>query len=225
MSRGRDANRLYLVNAHTDDRDLAVAHADERRPPPLEAATRALARAGAQTSATDAALAARISSSATPVLEQRIADLTHEEATAQRRTRREKALADREARHAREEAPTPSAAASTPPGQTPERVLIADELSRRRTRTQAARTIDPPRYLVEALGPVPDALLAQRHWRDHAERIEGLRQATGFADPERALPDRVETRHRDEFDRLRQDMARAAQGSFDQHETTQGIER
>jgi hypothetical protein len=89
MSRGRQANRLYVVNAY-DERNIAVAHADERRPPPLDAAAKALARSAAQTSATDAALVARVSTSSTPTLEQRIGSLAREEAAGRRRVRRDK---------------------------------------------------------------------------------------------------------------------------------------
>lgn len=201
MSRGRHANRLYLVNAH-DDREIAVAHAHERKPPPLDTATRALARSAAQTSATDAALAASIAGQSTPALEARLADTARDDAVAQRRARRDRALADRDTRRGRgADSPAPAV-----PAPSPERELIADELARRRSRDANARAADPPRYLLDALGPVPENLVAQRDWRAKAQRIEDLRRATGFTNPERALPDRVVDEQRGELEELRRQL-------------------
>lgn len=223
MSRGRTANRLYLVNAHDDDRDLAVAHADERRAPPLDAATKALARTAAQTSATDAALAARVSTSATPALEARIEQLSRSDAADQRRARRDKALTDRAARQ------TDYPTAATSPReitteQTSERALIVEELAHRQARARAARAADPPPYLVQALGPLPDTLVAHRRWHAQADQIEQLRRTTGFDDPDRALPDRADPKHRAEVDRLRRDLATSSQ-ELDAPEQARGIER
>lgn len=89
------------------------------------------------------------------------------------------------------------------PAPSGERELIADELARRRSRDASARTAGPPRYLLDALGPVPESLIAQRAWRAQAQRIEDLRRVTGFSDTERALPDRVADEHRREFEELR----------------------
>lgn len=200
MSRGRHSNRLYLVNAHDEERDVAVAHADERKPPPLDVAARALARSAGQTSASDAALAARIASGSTPALHQRLADLGRIDAADSRRTRRHSALASRDARQGRTPA-KPNAPTTPPPSA--ERALLVDELARRRARTAAALTVAPPRYLLDALGPVPETLTDRRSWRAAAERIEALRQAIGFEEPERALPDRIPPEHRDELKAIR----------------------
>ncbi|HEX4108121.1 MAG TPA: MobF family relaxase [Solirubrobacteraceae bacterium] len=197
MSRGRHANRLYIVNAH-DDRDLAVAHAEDRKPPPLDAVTRALARSAAQTSATDAALEASIAALSTPALQKRLADTTRDDAATQRRARRDRALADRGARRG-----SPAATPEPTPAPPAESELIADELARRRTRDTAAKAADPPRYLLDALGPVPESLLAQRSWRARAQRIEDLRRTTAFDDPKRALPDRVPVEHHHELEEIR----------------------
>ncbi|MGD9735970.1 MAG: MobF family relaxase [Solirubrobacterales bacterium] len=204
MSRGRLSNRLYLVNAH-DDRDVAVAHAEERKPAPLDAATRALARSAGQISATDAALAARIARQSTPALEARLGYTVRDDAAAQRRARRDRALGNRETRRGR-----PAAAFSEPqvPAPSAERELIADELARRRSREANARAADPPRYLLDALGPVPESLLAQRAWRAQAQRIEDLRRATGFTEAERALPDHVGEEQRRELEELRRELDR-----------------
>lgn len=201
MSRGRDANRLYLVNAH-DDRDLAVAHADERKLPPLDAVTHALARSAAQTSAIDAALAASIAVQSTPALEARLADAERADAAAQRRARHDRALADRDARRGR----SAVAAGPTAPAPSAERELIADELARRRSRDASARAADPPRYLLDALGPMPESLVAQRTWRAKEQRIENLRRATGFDDVERALPHRDAGEHSRELEELRRQL-------------------
>jgi len=222
MSRGRAGNRLYLVNAHDNDRDLAVAHAYERRPAPLDAATRSLSRSAAQTSAGDATLAAKLSSASTAALERRIEELRRDDATAQRRARRDKALADRAARLSDQPATAPRATAAE--DHAVEHALVADELSRRRQRAGTARTSDPPRYLVEALGPVPDSLVAQRRWRADAERIERLRRDTRFTDTEHALPDRVDAQHRADLDQLRQDIA-TSPGPIDARDATRDIER
>ncbi|MCW2953150.1 MAG: Ti-type conjugative transfer relaxase TraA [Conexibacter sp.] len=222
MSRGRAGNHLYLVNAHDDDRDLAVAHADERRPAPLEAAARSLSRSAAQTSAIDATLAAKLSSASTPALERRIEELRRDDATAQRRERRDKALAHRAARLTGRSATPPQP--TTPESHAVERAFVADELSRRRQRAGTARTSDPPRYIVGALGPVPDSLVTQRRWRADAERIERLRRDTGFTDPEHALPGRADAQHRADLDRLRRDIA-TGERPIDAREATREIER
>lgn len=223
MSRGRTANRLYLVNAHDDDRDLAVAHADERRPPPLDAATKALSRTAAQTSATDATLAARVGTASTPALEARMEQLTRSDAADQRRARRDKALADRESRRAGQPAPVSSPAALTAQ-HTSERALITEELAHRQARTRAARAADPPQHLLQALGPPPDTLVAQRRWHAQADRIEQVRRATGFDDLKRGLPDRVDPEHRAELDRLRRELDTPSQ-ELDGPEQARSIER
>lgn len=203
MSRGRAANRLYLVNAHDDDRDLAVAHADERKPPPLDAATKALARSAAQTSATDATLATRVSASSTAALEARAQQLDRSDATEQRRARRDKALANRAARQSSRPAPATSrATAISEPSS--ERALIAEELAHRQARARAARAAAPPQYLIQALGPVPETIVDQRRWHARADEVDHLRRATGFDDPAQALPDSVALEHRAELERLRQ---------------------
>lgn len=223
MSRGRHANRLYLVNAHDDARDLAVAHADERKPPPLDAATRALARTAAQTSATDAALAARLATAPTAQLTRRLADLDRAHAAAQRRARRDQALA---AQAHRRGADPPSNPAGNQ-AQDAERELVADELARRRSRERTAHAIDPPGHLLAALGPLPDSPLARRRWHARAQRIEDLRRAAHFDDPDRALPDRVglEPEQRAELDRLRQDIASERAGQERDRDVSRGIER
>jgi ATP-dependent exoDNAse (exonuclease V) alpha subunit len=215
MSRGRQTNRLYLVNAH-DERDLAVAHADERKPSPLGAATRALARSAAQTSATDAALAASIARQTTTALEARLADVTRDDAVAQRRARRERALTNRQTRRGRP-VDAPDSTSSAPPA---ERELIADELVRRRARHTAALEVDPPQYLHDALGSVPETLIDRRTWREHAQRIENLRRAIGFDEHDRALPDSAPAERRQELDALR-----AAIDAGRAHGPNRGIER
>ena len=216
MSRGRHANRLYILNAH-DDRDLAVAHADQRKPPPLDAVTRALARSASQTSATDATLAAQIADQSTPALTERLASLTRAEATSQRRERRERALTAREAR--REEPPR---RAHSSPSITPlaEQGLIADELARRRGLEIAAREVDPPRYLLDVLGPVPERPLEHREWRARARRVEELRHLSGFDDPQQPLPDQVAPEQRAELDALRAEL-----GGPREAERARGLER
>jgi hypothetical protein len=218
MSRGRHANRLYLVNAH-DYRDLAVAHADERKPPPLDAATRALARTAAQTSATDAALGASIAAQSTPALEARLGDTARDDAAVRRRARRDRALADRETRRGGPAA-TPEPTVPTPSA---ERALIADELARRRSRDASARLADPPRYLLDALGPVPESLVAQRAWHATAQRVEDLRRATGFDDADRPLPDRVADEQRRELEELRHQLDDGEAAPV--IEPTRGLER
>ncbi len=222
MSRGCQANRLYLVNAHDDDRDVAVAHADERRPPPLDATTRALQRSAAQTSATDAALAQHLTASSTPSLERRLEDLGRQDSTAQRRARRDRALAAREERLTGQ--PTTRTGSEAPHDHVTERALFADELGRRRARELTARTVDPPPYLTEVLGPVPDSPVAQLRWRAHADRIERIRRHTGFTDQQRALPDRVDADHRAELEHLREEVARANRPP-DAREPAREIER
>ena len=186
MSRGRAGNRLYLVNAYDDDRDASVAHAEERRPPPLDAATRALQRSAAQTSATDAALAARLTTSSTLTLEAQLHDMGRLDAAAQRRARRDTALGARDARlTGRPPAAVPSEAS---PDRSAERALIADELARRRGRHLAAQAVAPPSYLTEILGTVPESPVALRRWRAHAERIEDVRRRTGFTDRSAPCP-------------------------------------
>lgn len=204
MSRGRAANRLYLVNAHDDDRDLAVAHADERKPPPLDAATKALSRSAAQTSATDATLAARVSASSTPALEARVQQLDRGDAADQRRARRDKALADRERRQTGRPAPATSPTTISEPSS--ERALITEELAHRQARARAARAAEPPQYLTQALGPAPETIVDQRRWHARADDVDRLRRATGFDDPTRALPDSVALEHRAELERLRREL-------------------
>lgn len=204
MSRGRHANRLYLVNAHDNDADLAVAHADERKPPPLDAAARALARTAGQTSATDAAAAARLTIASMPQLRQRLNDLDRELAAARRRARRDQALAARAQRRGLE---PPSGA---PGGAAPdvERALVADELARRRARDSTAHAAVPPSHLLTALGPLPDAPVDRRRWHERARLIQQLREASGFSDPDRPLPPRaaLDPPLRQHLDRLQQDI-------------------
>lgn len=211
MSRGRHANRLYLVDAH-DDHDVAVAHADERKPPPLDAIMRSLARSAGQTSATDATLTTRVAALPTPALEARLADLGRADEIDARRARRDQALTERDARRADRQALRQKA---TPPP-SPERSLIVDELVRRRSREAAALQTAPPRHLIAALGAVPESLAGQREWRRRALRIEELRRVAGFDDPDRALPERVPVEHRDALEQLRQQLdSRTAERTSD----------
>lgn len=223
MSRGRDVNRLYLVNAHDNDRDLAVAHAEERKPAPLDAATRALGRTAAQTSATDAALTARLTTASTPQLEQRFAELGRLHAAVQRRARHDQALAARTHRRGGEPPPSPASNHE----QDAERALVAEEIARRRARERTAYAIDPPGHLLAALGPLPDSPLGRGRWHARAQRIEALRHAAGFDDPHRALPDGADLHleQRAELDRLRRDIATERTREERDRDESRGLER
>jgi Ti-type conjugative transfer relaxase TraA len=65
--------------------------------------------------------------------------------------------------------------------------LITEELARRAVVRDAALVLDPPRYLTDELGPVPQRLSERHAWREAARRIERYRQRFDIRNPDRAL--------------------------------------
>jgi hypothetical protein len=64
---------------------------------------------------------------------------------------------------------------------------VVRELAWQRRATGVAAEHDPPGYLREALGPVPESTRARRAWRQAAAAIQDYRHAYGITDPDQAL--------------------------------------
>ena len=184
MSRGRNANRLYLVSGEPELED-PLRRPDSLRP--VERVTHALAVSRAQTSATDTVLEARIQRMTTPQLEAELTRLKRQHDAQHRVARREQALAEREARLGREAQP---AAETSAPDLS--RGLIAAELQRRQRPAHMALLLDPPAYLIRALGPVPERITERRRWLELASDVESIRERLRFTDRRQALPNRVD---------------------------------
>lgn len=184
MSRGRQDNRLYLVAGEPEIED-PLRRPDGRRP--VERVTNALAASRAKTSATDTVLEARIQRMTTPQLEAELTRLNRQHDAQQRVARREQALAEREERQGRA---TPNPAQTPPPDLG--RGLIAAELQRRQRPARIALLLDPPAYIIRALGPVPEAITDRRRWLELASDVESIRQQARFTDRRWALPHRVQ---------------------------------
>ena len=185
MSRGRHANRLYLV-AGEPELDDPLRRPDDQRP--IERVTTALASSRAQTSATDTVLEARIQRMTVPQLEAELMRLNRQHDVHQRSARREQALAERDTRQGR----IPATSQMASPGQDVARVLLAAELQRRQRPSRIALMLDPPAHLTRTLGPLPDGMLARRRWLELATDIEAVRDRLGYTERGRALPQRVE---------------------------------
>ena len=205
MSRGRYANRLYLV-AGEPELDDPLREPDDRQP--IDRVTSALARSRAQTSATDTVLEARIQRMTVPQLETELTRLNRERDADQRRGRREQALAERDTR----QAGTPAVSQSTAPAQNVAGALIAAELQRRQRPSRIALLLDPPVHVTRTLGPPPDGILPRRRWLTLATDIEAMRDRLGYTDRGRALPPRIKD------PRLRADL-RALERRIEQERT------
>lgn len=186
MSRGRHANRLYLIAGEPDLED-PLRRPDTRRP--IERITAALATSRAQTSATDTVLQARIQRMTTPQLQAELARTNHQHQAQQRRARRERALADRDTRQGRQ---TPAPPEPPSPQTGVARALLAAELQRRQRPARITLILDPPGYLTRALGQPPDGILARRQWLELNSDIEAARDRLGYTNPRRALPERLD---------------------------------
>jgi hypothetical protein len=185
MSRGRHTNRLYLV-AGQPELDDPLRRDDGR--PPAERVERALQRSAAQISATDAAIQAKIATMSLPQIRDRLEELDREASTQQRRARRKRALQERAARLGKEPAPLAARGADETED---EQALLRTALEAH-TRTRGLiLLIDPPPYLTNELGPVPDELLSRRRWRAAAQELEILRDRLGFTDRQEALPEQI----------------------------------
>lgn len=184
MSRGRHENRLYLVAGEPELED-PLRRSDGRRP--VEQLTTAFATSRAQTSATDTVLQTRIQRMTTPQLEAELLRLNRDHDASERAARRERALADREARQGRA-APEPVAAN----GPELARELVAAELQRRQRPARIELLLDPPGYLIREVGPIPDGIVGRRRWLALASEVESVRDRARFTDRRHALPRRVE---------------------------------
>lgn len=82
--------------------------------------------------------------------------------------------------------------------------------------------VDPARYLLAELGPVPERLSGRRVWRRAARRIAMYREDFAITDPDRALgPQPRELRQRDAWQIARRDVDEARAELL----RTQGLER
>jgi conjugative relaxase-like TrwC/TraI family protein len=196
MSRGRSANRLYLVAGEPEIED-PLRRPDGRRP--VERVTNALATSRAQTSATDTVLQARIQRMTMPELEAEVTRLNRQHDAQQRVARRKQALAEREARQGRAARP----AAETPAPDL-SRGLMAAELQRRQRPARIALLLDPPAYLTRALGPVPERIIERRGWLELASDVESVRERARFTDRRQALPGREDAELRADIRALEQ---------------------
>lgn len=217
MSRGRHANRLYLV-AGEPVLDDPLRRSDGRRP--VERVTNALAASRAQTSATDTVLQARIQRMSTPQLEAELTRRTRQHDAQQRVARREQALAERDARQGRA-APPPTQASGPDLG----RELVAAELQRRQRPARIALLLDPPMYLTQALGPVPEAITDRRRWLELASDVEAVRERARFTDQRQALPSRVDDAELRAEIRLMEQRIRQEQTATRELDRAQELER
>jgi hypothetical protein len=64
---------------------------------------------------------------------------------------------------------------------------VLGELAWQRRATGLAAEHDPPAYLRQELGPVPESARGRRAWRQAAATIEDYRRAHGITDPDQAL--------------------------------------
>ncbi|HET6815223.1 MAG TPA: MobF family relaxase [Actinomycetota bacterium] len=64
---------------------------------------------------------------------------------------------------------------------------VLRELAWQRRAAGLAAEHDPPDYLRQELGPIPDSTRGRRAWRQAAAAIEDYRRAFGISDPDRAL--------------------------------------
>jgi hypothetical protein len=64
---------------------------------------------------------------------------------------------------------------------------VVRELAWQRRTSGLIAEHDPPGYLREELGPVPESTRGRRVWRQAAAVIEGYRHTYGIADPDQAL--------------------------------------
>jgi hypothetical protein len=111
-------------------------------------------------------------------------ELVAAHATEQQALRRVHALAERE-RALR--ATAASQQAEPDLTRTARLVAVREELRRRRATATRATTIDPPAYLVAALGPVPERPSRRRQWHRLAARIDEYRDTHNIHDPHVAL--------------------------------------
>ena len=188
MSRGRNTNHLYLVTGESE-LDDPLRPADGRRP--VERVITALASSRAQSSATDTVLDARVRRMTVPQLERELIRLDRNDQAKQRRARRDRALAERDIRQARTPIPTPTPEPG-PAGNDVARTILASELQRRQRPGRIAVLLDPPSYLTDAIGHVPDEILARRRWLQVATDIKTARDRLRYTDQRRALPQRVQ---------------------------------
>ncbi len=65
---------------------------------------------------------------------------------------------------------------------------LAADADTRRTQLGDQAAADPPRWALEALGPVPAAKSARGEWADRAGMVAAHRELTGHDDPDIALP-------------------------------------
>ena len=64
---------------------------------------------------------------------------------------------------------------------------VVRELAWQRRATGLAAELDPPGYLRQELGPVPESTRGRRAWRQAAAAIEDYRRAYRIGDPDQAL--------------------------------------
>ena len=185
MSRGRHANRLYLV-AGEPELDDPLRRDDNT--PAVDRVSRALARSAGQLNATDSVINARIERMSVPQLVGRITELDRNARVDERRARRERSLRDRDVRRGTKPPLPPDA---TSRALSDERSLLTFELGRRRRPVRIAMLVDPPPYLTAELGLIPEELVGRRRWLAAATELETLRDKLGFTDHRRGLPNRI----------------------------------
>lgn len=254
MSRGREANHLYVVAPRSVDRDDYAPAAERRHG--FEALTGAMGRSRAQAMASDAATDQAVAAMPTAELVRQRDRLqsSHSERTrlereldalvAQRRqaestsavkseaertrgfgrkragagpTAQERAVAAQAADRARALAQREAhlrAQLAQGPARGPEGFegraglsAIGAELERRQGGAARTDAVQPPAYLLDELGPVPDRLSQRRAWSRAARRIEMYRQDFDVNDADRALGAQPrELRQRDAWRIARRDV-------------------
>lgn len=150
---------------------------------------------------------------------------TRSRAIAVQATRRLKALASREDQLSEQLRSLPTI--ERPDELAGRYLVVRSELARREHRQAVRRQIEPPTYLVQALGARPDSIAHRRGWDRAAARIEHHRREFGVTDQTDALgpqPDGFRERAAwQQLDAMIQRRAREAQRNLE--EPRRGIER
>lgn len=163
LSRSIGETHLYAVNAPEPKRE-EFAPLEQEPPDPLDELLRSMERPRAQVSAID--------ESERAVLR----ELPASELVSRHRKLRDQVQAT--------ELGGPGA---TAPDLEPSLVAVSEEIDERSRLAVTASRVCPPRYLIDAIGPRPEAPAERRHWERGLQDIERYRSLHLVSDSDRAL--------------------------------------